>query len=1113
MPAVSNLTDRSYWAFISYSSKDRKWGEWLHRRLENYPIPPEFRSLEVFDGAVLGKNLRPVFRDRDELAGSANLGEAIHVALEASRFLVVLCSKNSAKSQWVNTEIEDFQALGKGGRILALILDGEPNATNKGFPDDECFPPALRYPAEPIAGDLRKEGDGKARGFLKILAGIAQLDFDKLYRRHERAQARKRLIAGAVALTLIAAFAGLSVFAWSQQQEAEKNARQAKDNARTANAHLAEANWIVGQSVRGTAFYPHRESVIEAAHYLLKSAEAAQMAGNEDESRAACLAAVFAASPLRATLVHDEAVDGVDYSPDQHRILAWNRGGTLWVWDMTNGIPVGRPGVLRAEGEITRAWFDTNGRQIIALLSVPSPKSWCRADSSAQWWDIATRVSTRFPLSPPAQVIGVSPDGSRVLTQTQTNTVQWWNAAGDRALGPAITFTRPFWQAGFVGDEILFALADNGLELYHAKQNPTHRFLPEAWFNNENGLKNALLSADGRRVLLRSFRTFSLPRTEASGRAKNRPLDYSGGGRLVDALTSERMRGPASVGYRGVAWLFDTETGRQIAEHDHQSQAVCEFSPDGRHFVMASAQETVMFYSTHDGQSLGQPMNHEGLRGAAFSPNGQLALTWSDDSLQAWEVPSGQPVGQPIKETGRISNARFSPDGHQVLTWGDGNTVRIWLLGAPYQVGRPMPHETLSEKARFTSDGRSVLTEGRDSLWYVWDAVDGKLMSSKSFSLDKDNGVWSPDGQRVLCWRHNESAATLYNVRDGIPVGEPIIVKVNEAVGGAVFSPDGSQLLVWSTGGVVAGGVVARLVDGETGMSVGEPLMVEQGFGPPSVQFSPDGKLFLTWGKSAQLWQARLGLPTGSPMSHRHGITGVKFSEDGQRLATWNNEREAEVCLWSVPTGQALAKPLLHSNSVIDVTFNRDGQRVLTSNSDDHIRLWNTASGEFLGQPIPHDRHAPLVFAPDGERFLTVSGGSVLQWNSSDGSPTAFPIKHEGASGATFSGDRLWIVTWGAATARLWCASNGQCIAIFHHAWNVTGATFNRSQRRLLTTSEDGTAWLWDLSLDERVAIDERVLEFEIRSGTKLDPIGGVRQISFSEWERKKSQFPETRHR
>jgi hypothetical protein len=39
------------------------------------------------------------------------------------------------------------------------ILDGKPNATAPGCLEEECFPPALRTPAEPVAGDLRGEPD------------------------------------------------------------------------------------------------------------------------------------------------------------------------------------------------------------------------------------------------------------------------------------------------------------------------------------------------------------------------------------------------------------------------------------------------------------------------------------------------------------------------------------------------------------------------------------------------------------------------------------------------------------------------------------------------------------------------------------------------------------------------------------------------------------------------------------------------------------------------------------------------------------------------------------------------------------------------------------------
>ena len=231
----STENSKQYWAFISYSSLDKKYGSWLHKKLENYPIPEEFRNTELFDGAVLGRNLRPIFRDRDELSGSSELGPAIAKALRSSRFLIVLCSRNSASSEWVNKEIEDFKALKKGNdkRILALIIDGEPNASSNinCSDNDECFPPALRYPLEPLAGDLRKEGDGKERGFLKVLAGITELDFDRLYRRHERAQQKKRVFIASLAVLFIAILTSLSIFAFNQKTLAEQQTKLSEEHS------------------------------------------------------------------------------------------------------------------------------------------------------------------------------------------------------------------------------------------------------------------------------------------------------------------------------------------------------------------------------------------------------------------------------------------------------------------------------------------------------------------------------------------------------------------------------------------------------------------------------------------------------------------------------------------------------------------------------------------------------------------------------------------------------------------------------------------------------------------------------------------------------------------
>ena len=183
-----------YWAFISYSHQDRQWSNRLHRALETYRVPRRLRGTPGRDGPVPAR-IFPVFRDRDELPSSADLGENINQALAESRCLVAICSPRAAASHWVNQEIATFKSLGRPDRVLCLIVDGEPNAADKpGLGLPECFPPAVKYHVqadgsltgertEPIAADVRPETDGWRRARLKIIAGILGVNFDDLARR------------------------------------------------------------------------------------------------------------------------------------------------------------------------------------------------------------------------------------------------------------------------------------------------------------------------------------------------------------------------------------------------------------------------------------------------------------------------------------------------------------------------------------------------------------------------------------------------------------------------------------------------------------------------------------------------------------------------------------------------------------------------------------------------------------------------------------------------------------------------------------------------------------------------------------------------------------------
>ena len=209
-----------YWAFISYSNQDREVAEWLHRSIETYRIPRRFVGRDQ-GGAAVPRRLYPIFRDRDELPTSSDLGEGLRTALRRSRNLLVLCSPNAAASRWVDQEVREFKALGREDSIFCVLVDNAGDSTHQPPPDAvEYFPPALLHHDHggasddpnklPLAADLRQGGDSRRVVLLKVIAGFLGLMFDELWQRDRlRSRARKlQLAAAAVATVLLLGWSG-----------------------------------------------------------------------------------------------------------------------------------------------------------------------------------------------------------------------------------------------------------------------------------------------------------------------------------------------------------------------------------------------------------------------------------------------------------------------------------------------------------------------------------------------------------------------------------------------------------------------------------------------------------------------------------------------------------------------------------------------------------------------------------------------------------------------------------------------------------------------------------------------------------------------------------------
>ena len=243
-----------YRAFLSYSHRDAKWADWLHKALETYRPPKALVGTSTAVGPV-PRRLVPIFRDREELASATELGAVINEALQSSAAQIVICSPDAARSRWVNEEILAFKRLGREDRIFPLIVAGEPNASAfAGREAEECFPPALRFhlgpdgnlsdkPTEPVAADARPGKDGRQNAKLKLIAAVLGVGFDVLRRREAQRRHRRLFLVACGATCGMVLASGLATYALIQRSIAQKQTVRAE---KEADAALQTTNFLIG---------------------------------------------------------------------------------------------------------------------------------------------------------------------------------------------------------------------------------------------------------------------------------------------------------------------------------------------------------------------------------------------------------------------------------------------------------------------------------------------------------------------------------------------------------------------------------------------------------------------------------------------------------------------------------------------------------------------------------------------------------------------------------------------------------------------------------------------------------------------------------------------------
>jgi WD40 repeat protein len=152
-------------------------------------------------------------------------------------------------------------------------------------------------------------------------------------------------------------------------------------------------------------------------------------------------------------------------------------------------------------------------------------------------------------------------------------------------------------------------------------------------------------------------------------------------------------------------------------------------------------------------------------------------------------------------------------------------------------------------------------------------------------------------------------------------------------------------------------------------------------------------------------------------------VVGVRFSRNGKQLASITGDDRTMVRLWDTTTGDSIGNPLIHESGVMDVRFSPDGEQ-LTSTTEDGTVRWDTATGVSHDRTLRlHDGDVPVAYSADGTRLVLAARDGML-WL---GDPTTgdrlgepLEVQLDDVMNLAFSADDTRLVVAEDETVRSW---------------------------------------------------------------------------------------------
>ena len=339
----------------------------------------------------------------------------------------------------------------------------------------------------------------------------------------------------------------------------------------------------------------------------------------------------------------------------------------------------------------------------------------------------------------------------------------------------------------------------------------------------------------------------------------------------------------------------------------------------------------------------------------------------------------------------RIRSLEVSPDGRWLAAGSERGTVKVWNLATGEEIS-VLPDQAWKSFASFSPDSRLLLfTDQSSNSWGTLRVLDmqtreRRTIITNSWALGapafSPSGRWLGYGAADRSFRRKVVVvdfATLTTIgemnfvtpiTDDVHGFEWVFTSDSRSILGSENDPDRTLAL----GDFIAGKEPQRHVPGHRDAIT-------------AIAISPDGRILATGaGKTStgvrsedngiKLWEVPSLRPLGELSGHEDWIVGLKFSPDGQTLASGSADQT--IRLWDVPTRSLKWVSRRLPQAVWRVCFAPDGRTLFSGCQDGAIHRWSLDARQeergFSRRPAALDF---LAVAPSGERFAGIRQGAV----------------------------------------------------------------------------------------------------------------------------------------